>query len=167
MELIEELLRLEYDGRAHLLTDGAVSFYQLGNAFYNMSYFGNSWQVLDLFRSGSNWQYSSKGNQYFTYESELGNIENMNLDKAKHYYETALEIARDKELKAKICFMLAKCSLNEFYLDKDTNYDSYDDKVPELPEQYFKYHKRLIEEFSDTEFFEEAIEECSFLEAYK
>ncbi len=165
--VIGELLDLEYKGRAHLLTDGAVSFYQLGNAYYNMSYFGNSWQVLDLYRSGANWRYSSKGNNYYTSESDLGNLENMNLDKAKLYYETALEIAKDDELKAKVCFMLAKCSLNEFYLDKDTNYDSYDDKVPVLPEQYFKYHKRLIEEFSETEFFEEVIEECSFLYAYK
>ncbi len=163
--ILDEILKLEYQGRAHLET-GASAFYQLGNAYYNMTYFGDSWRAADMFRSGANWQYANPENRYFTTASELGNIENMKMDKARKYYETALELARDKELAARTCFMLAKCDLNDFYMDKNTRYNPYNNEIPILPETYNKYYLRFNTEFNDTEFYKEAIEECLFLKAY-
>ncbi|HFB99586.1 MAG TPA: hypothetical protein ENJ53_02165 [Phaeodactylibacter sp.] len=163
--IVDRILKLEYDGRAHL-ENGAASFYQLGNAYYNMTYFGSSWYVTDLFRSGANWKYVNKNNRYFTYESDRGNVENMDMSRAKKYYETTLELAKNKELAARACFMLAKCNLNEFYLDKDTEYHPFDNKIPVLPEKYNAYYLQFKKEYSDTEFYREAIEECLFLKAY-
>ncbi len=163
--IVEELLKLEYQGRAHIET-GASSFYQLGNAYYNMTYYGDSWQVTDLFRSGGNWGYVNKDNRYLVYESELGNVENKNMDRARKYYETALELAKNKELAARACFMLAKCDLNDFYIDPETEYHPYDDMIPVLPEKYNYYYLKFKYEFSDTQFYEEAVEECLFLNAY-
>ena len=130
------------------------------------SYFGDSWQITDLFRSGGNWGYVNADNRYLVADSELGNVENMKMDIARKYYETALELAKNKELAARTCFMLAKCDLNDFYLDKDTDYHPYDDLIPILPEKYNAYYLKLKNEFSETEFYEEAIEECLFLRAY-
>ena len=163
--IVEELLRLEYQGRAHL-ESGASSFYQLGNAYYNMTYYGDSWHVTDLFRSGGNWGYVNKDNRYLVYESELGNVENKKMDFARKYYETALELAKNKELAARACFMLAKCDLNDFYIDPETEYHPYDDLIPVLPEKYNFYYLKLRDEFSDTQFYEQVVEECLFLEAY-
>lgn len=165
--VLEEILKLEYEGRANLGT-GAAAFYQLGNAYYNMTYFGDSWGVTDLFRSGNNWKYVNPYNKYFTFESDLGNVENMNFEIARKYYETALELAKNKELAAKACFMLAKCDLNEYYIDPETEYfyDASTQQIPVLPEKYNSYYLKFKEEFSETEFYQEAIEECLFLEAY-
>ncbi len=163
--IVEELLRLEYQGRAHL-ESGASSFYQLGNAYYNMTYFGDSWHVTDMFRSGGNWGYVNKENRYLVYESELGNVENKRMDRARKYYETALELAKNKELAARACFMLAKCDLNDFYIDPETEYHPYDNLIPVLPEKYNFYYLKLRDEFSDTQFYEQVVEECLFLEAY-
>lgn len=163
--IVEELLKLEYQGRAHL-ESGASSFYQLGNAYYNMTYYGDSWHATDMFRSGGNWGYVNKDNRYLVYESELGNVENKKMDRARKYYETALELARNKELAARACFMLAKCDLNDFYIDPDTEYHPYDDLIPVLPEKYNFYYLKLRDEFSDTQFYEQLVDECLFLEAY-
>ena len=163
--IIEELLRLEYDARAHL-ERGAFSFYQMGNAYYNMTYFGESWNVTDLFRSGTNWKYVNPQNRYLVQGSELGNTEYMDLTKARKYYETTLELAKNKELAARACFMLAKCDLNDFYLDKETDYHPYDNEIPVLPEKYNQYYLKFKAEYFDTQFYEEAVEECLFLEAY-
>ena len=163
--VIERMLDLEYKGRAHL-RDGAGAFYQLGNAYYNMSYFGDSWNLMDAFRSGSNWQYANKNNRYITSESELGNVELMNLDKARKYYTTTLELAKNPELAARACFMLAKCDLNEFYLDPETEYTHYNNEIPRVPEEYFQNYAKLIDDYSDTEFYKMIIEECKFFEAY-
>ncbi|MEM6965814.1 MAG: hypothetical protein AAF573_13685 [Bacteroidota bacterium] len=160
--ILEEILNLEFKGRAHLET-GASSFYQLGNAYYNMTYFGDSWNVNDLFRSGINWSYVNPQNKYFTLTSELGNVEYMDLSKARRYYETALELARNPELAARACFMLAKCDLNEFYIDPDTDYHPHENEIPILPEKYNTYYLKLKEEYNDTEFYREILQECQFL----
>jgi len=163
--ILEEILKLEFQGRAHLET-GASAFYQLGNAYYNMSYFGDSWQAVDLFRSGANWQYANPQNSYFTTKSDLGNIENIKMDKARKYYETALDLARNKELAARACFMLAKCDLNDFIMDKNTTYNPYNNEIPILSEKYNQYYLKFITDYQDTEFYEEAIDECLFFNAY-
>jgi len=163
--VIEKMLELEYQGRAHL-RDGAGAFYQLGNAYYNLSYFGDSWNLMDNFRSGNNWQYANKDNRYITSESELGNVELMSLKTARRYYNTTLELAKNPELAARACFMLAKCDLNDYYLDPESEYTPYDNEIPRVPEEYFKHYAKLIDEYSETDFYKMIIEECKFFEAY-
>ena len=75
-------------------------------------------------------------------------------------------MAKNRELAARACFMLAKCDLNDFYLDKETKYHPYDNQIPVLPEKYNQYYTKFKAEYFDTQFYEEAIEECGFLRAY-
>ncbi len=88
------------------------------------------------------------------------------MDRARKYYEAALELAKNKELAARACFMLAKCDLNDFYIDPETEYHPYNDLIPVLPKAYNFYYFKFKDEFSDTQFYEEVVEECSFLGAY-
>ena len=90
----------------------------------------------------------------------------MNLTKAKRYYETALELAKNDELAARACFGLAKCYLNEFYLDPETEYFSSDNEIPVLPEKYNFYHKKFLNDYAETEFHRMVIEECQFFRVY-
>ena len=165
--VIDEILKLEYSGRANL-GSGASYFYQLGNAYYNMTYFGDSWEVTDFYRSGMSWQYSNPQNKYSVVDSELGNVENMNFERARVFYNRALEIAKNPELAARIRFMLAKCDLNEFYIDPETKYryKPKENQMPIIPSKYLKQYEVLINNYSETEFYKEIIKECKFFKAY-
>jgi len=78
-----------------------------------------------------------------------------------------MELSDDKELKAKCCFMAAKCEQNEFYndlgaklikIDNDNFWKSY-------AQEKLKYRTNfeiLYNVYSDTEFYEEAIKECMY-----
>ena len=90
----------------------------------------------------------------------------MNLDKARRYYNTTLELAKNPELAARACFMLAKCDLNDFYLHPETEYTYHGNEVPRVPEEFFKHYAKLIDDYSDTDFYKMIIKECKFFEAY-
>lgn len=163
VELIEKIFEMEYQAKASL-TRGAEIYYQLGTAFYNMSYFGNSWEAMDFFRSGSNWDYA-KNDRYPSYYP-FGNKENHDLSKALEYFDKTIDFSKDPELSAKAAFMAAKCQLNQYYTSKESNYRSWGNKIPNLPATYRKYYRLLDADYSNTQFYQETIKECKFFEAY-
>lgn len=139
--------------------DNAMNFYLLGNAYYNMTYFGRSWNVLGYYRSGSS----------------LGGF--LDFSKSKYYYKKALESSKDDEMKAKCCFMLAKCRQNEFYLKylnnkswypsyHKYNYDIVDIENEKQKYGYRRYFDKLKKDYSHTEYYKKAINECSLFEMF-
>ncbi|RME95827.1 MAG: hypothetical protein D6772_12685, partial [Bacteroidetes bacterium] len=120
LDLIEELLDIEYQARAESDPDKAAALYfDLGEAFYNMTYFGNSWRAMDAFRSGSSAAraYRDKGQTVFSYPGlPLGNEEYFNCETARRYFDLARRTAQDREVKAAAAYMGAKCERNEFYV---------------------------------------------------
>ena len=164
VEVIEKIFELEYKAKADF-EHGAEHYYKLGTAFYNMSYFGHSWQVTDFFRSGSNWTYDKDG-IFPDYYFPFGNLENQDVTKALEYFERARSVATDFELGAKAAFMAAKCEQRMYYSSKDCNYNSYGNQIPNFPAEYNRYYQLLKEDYSATEFYQQAIQECKFFEAY-
>ncbi len=163
VELIEKIFELEYQAKASF-SEGAKIYYKLGQAYYNMSYYGNSWQTIDFFRSGSNWDYS-KNDLYPSYHP-FGNKENHDLSQALAYFDKAIEISKDPELSARAAFMAAKCQLNAYYNSKDCEYRSWGNKIPDPPAAYRKYYRLLNSDYISTQFYQEAIAECKFFKAY-
>jgi hypothetical protein len=164
VEIIQKIFELEYKAKADF-ERGAEYNYQLGTAFYNMSYFGHSWQVMDFFRSGSNWSYDKDG-VFSDYYFPFGNLENQDLTKALEYFEKARSVANDFEFGAKAAFMAAKCEQKMYYVSKDCTYSSYGNEIPVFPEEYNRYFRLLKENYSATDFYQLAIQECKFFEAY-
>ncbi|MEM1215536.1 MAG: hypothetical protein AAGJ82_07625, partial [Bacteroidota bacterium] len=86
-QLIEEMLEIEFEARAATSADVAASYYfDLGEAFYNITYFGNSWKATDIFRSGRSAEraFKNKGQTVFAHPGlPLGNRENFNCDRAR------------------------------------------------------------------------------------
>lgn len=121
--------------------------FQLGNAFYNTTYFGNAWMA------GSYWRNFS----------EIGT--NENCSEASAYYEKAMLLTQNKELGAKCCFMAAKCEHNKFYVnEKQSSWD-----LVSLPNNYYSYQtffKMLKEKYSETGYYKEVIAECSYFRQY-
>lgn len=147
-------------------TQSATDYYLLGNAYYNMSYFGPAYYVMNYFRSGS----------YYT-----GYYDNT---QALEYYKKAIEYAPDRESAARYCFMAAKAEQNLFFKQMTENLPegqywrgkyTIDDWDPEGYVQfhkdiersgYRKYFERLRNEYQDTEYYRRAVQECKYLEYY-
>lgn len=165
VDLIEKMLRLEYEGRADL-EKGAEYFYELGLAYYNMSYFGNAWEAMDYYRSGNNWYYVNDENIYDAAGLFLGNKETVNCERALHYFETTRLLSKSKELAARASFMAAKCQLNMYYISKDCNYSRRGNKMPNPPEKYRTYFNYLKKDYADTNFYQQAMKECKYFRAF-
>jgi hypothetical protein len=131
----------------------------LGNAFYNITHFGNGRTFYEgnIIGFGSSPYYFDKGIQRM--------ITNCSL--AKSYYSQALANAKTKEEKAKCHYMLAKCERNEYYNNKYyavTNWwEIEDDKINFLAWNGFKTLKK---EYSDTKYYQEVLAECGYFKTY-
>jgi len=132
----------------------------LGNAFYNISHFGNARTFYEISIVG----YGSSP----TYFRE--SIKRMIVDcsVSKIYYQKALAAATNKEQKAKCIYLLAKCERNDFYNERyyfqNKDYWSfYGDKVNFLAWNGFKLLKN---EYSDTKYYQDVVAECGYFNAY-
>ena len=163
VEIIEKIFALEYQAKASMVS-GAQNFYELGLAYFNMSFYGNSWRATDFFRSGSNWDYAK--NDLYPSVFPYGNKENHDLSQAMFYFNRAIEVSKDSELSARAAFMAAKCDLLDYLNSKDSNYNPFGNRIPALPDAYKQFYYLLDSDYSETEFYKEAIQECKFFAAY-
>ena len=158
LALAEKMLELkklaDKGGKANI-----SAMLELGNAFYNISYYGYSWNAVAYTRSTVSY-----------------NVETtfLSMKSAKKYYEKALKganAAKNKELAAQSCFMLAKCEQNEYYFDyseaqksdKNATQNYYIFIQPNWGKQ--TYLEKLEKEYGNTEFYHQAIKECFYLKA--
>ncbi len=131
----------------------------LGNAFYNITHFGNGRSFYEISIVG----YGSS--PYSFRDSMKKMITNCSLPKM--YYQKALEAATTKEQKAKCVYMLAKCERNEYYNKKynsEKNWWTADhDKINFLAWSNFKILKN---QYSDTKYYQDVIAECGYFNTY-
>lgn len=132
----------------------AENYFLLANAYYNLTYFGNSWMIIDFYRS---------------YYENYYDPNYLDCSKAEEYYLKAMTVSNKKEFKAKCLFMAAKCEQNRFYIDKEIyksrdyyySYD-YESNAKIKKENYRMYFKNLKDEYSKTEFYKQALKECKY-----
>lgn len=157
-QLAEKLLEMEF--RANAGVPGADTlYYELGLAWYNMSWFGHAWRATDFFRSGSSMAVQRRlqtkdfvmPHRYF----HLGNKENMDCSKAQFYFEKARLLATDSEYAARAAFMAAKCERNI-------------QDVAGLPygARQYQYFELLRTKYRNTEFHNRIIRECKYFATY-
>ncbi len=140
--------------------------YLLANVLYNLSYFGNSNILTTVYRS--NYSFSSKEK------------ENEKLNLAKKYYEKVLKNSKDREIKAKINYILAKVELALYdvkFAIKDKyrknsyefsrNWDSKETYEKYVKSKYGKYFDELEKKYSDTKYYQEVLNECANLKYYQ
>ncbi len=156
LALAEKMLELkklaDKGGKANI-----SAMLELGNAFYNISHYGYSWNAVAYSRSST----------YYNVENVF-----LSMKPAKKYYEKALKeanVAKNKELSAQSCFMLAKCEQNEYYFnyneaqksDKNASQNYYNFIQPNFGKQ--TYLEKLKKEYENTDFYHQAIKECFYL----
>jgi hypothetical protein len=132
----------------------------LGNAFYNISHFGNA----RIFYQGSIIPSWTTPFGYDIFNRKL--LTNNRL--AESYYKNALENAETKEQKAKAHYMLAKCERNEFY-NTQFYFSLTDPWLMWDTEVNFKAWNGFVHlknDYSDTKFYQQVIQECGYFEKY-
>lgn len=164
-ELVEKLLDLQFQAKA-ALGNGAYYYYQLGLAFYNMTYFGNAWEAADFYRSGATWYHLQQGSVFPYRNTPFGNRENLDCSVAREYFEMARQMSKDPELAARAAFMAARCEQKQFFVSKDNRYRIGSRSMPVLPEQYLNYFGLLKTRYSKTAFYQELIKECKYFRMY-
>lgn len=131
----------------------------LGNAYYNISHYGNDRAFYECNILGQ-YQYSP-----FIIDSVYRPMLTSMALPAR-YYRIALSAAKDDEQKAKCHFMLAKCERNAWY-----NENYYNDAKNEygievaIPLSVLTQFADL-KKYSNTRFYQEAIKECGYFEQY-
>lgn len=131
----------------------AEYYFLIANGYYNITWYGNSWETLNYFKS-SLWDYQYAPRQtIFT-----------DCSKAQEYYVKAMNETGDKEFAARCCFMAAKCEQNKYYNDSDIlSFDSN----PWIKESKYKtFFNKLADEYSKTKFYGEAIKECKYFNIF-
>lgn len=164
VSLLEKIFELEYQAKADYHNSSSY-FYKIGLAYYNMSYYGSAWEAMDYFRSGANWEYARDEvfqKAYYPY----GNREFHDCSRALFYFEKAIELAQDRELAARACFMAARCEQKRYFASKDSDYSPYSNEIPNLPDEYKHHYNLLLSEYNETAFYKLAVQECKFFAAY-
>ncbi len=134
-------LIMELEEKASKKTaNSALYFYMLGNVLYNLGPDGWFRNILQ-FREDDDY-YKPKGLYSFS--------ANYDTNIAIGYYQQALKNTNDKELQAKIYYMMAKTV-------------QYAQNYPPLYSQSFKL---LKEKYKNTQYYKEVINECEYFDKY-
>ena len=153
--LVQEIVRLKKQMKSK---NPKVAF-ELGNIYYNITWFGNTWDALENYRSGGDaW--------YYSYELKRGKVtrkpsRSFNMSYALNYFTQAVSMAHnkgDKELAAKAAYMAAKCQQMAYQVSKDYKPNQ---PVP-TNDKYLTYFKLLQQQYSNTQYHKEIIKECQY-----
>lgn len=156
-ELLERLMSLESLARTD--TENSAEYYfDLGLAFYNMSYFSYDWKILDYFRSGSSLMIHKlrDGDNIVSNPTySVGNQEHFDCSRALFYFEKARELARNAEMAAKATYWAAKCERNTWYVNRAQG-----------ARHTYEYFGILKTEYNNTDFYKRVVRECKTFKAY-
>lgn len=129
----------------------------LGNAFYNITYFGNSREFY----------FNAIINNYGIYIDPLYKSWLLNSSIANTYFNNALQVANNNEQKALCVYMMSKCERNTFYTERyyEDGFlrDSYNQDTNYLAWNGFV---KLKNEYSNTSFYKQVIKECGYFKSY-
>lgn len=135
----------------------------LGNAFYNITHFGNARLFHETNINGygySPYDFRDKTRDMIT-----------DCSLAKMYYQKALAVAKNNEQKAKCYYMIAKCERNEFYNHQyDPSKDSWENQfaVESSKVNFLAWNgfKTLKKDYSNTKYYQEVINECGYFRTF-
>ncbi len=156
-------------------------YFLLGNAWYSMTSYGQTWKHLAYARPWGNlgettdpfetyWKNGAIDTlalvSAYTKEEESPNNGGFTREQAffydctnaLNYYRKAFKSSNDSEFKAKCLFMAAKC---------EENARQAKEPIQGLPIGTHTYYSKLYDQYSNTKFYSEIIQECSYVRYYK
>ncbi|MCU0447857.1 MAG: hypothetical protein MUE85_23405 [Microscillaceae bacterium] len=162
LSLAQKIVQLKKIAEKNTVEQDKV-YFQLGNIYYNMTHFGNSWLAVDYVRSGSDlWNYKSTDIQPENREPIF-----VDCSKAKYYFERAMNGAiknGNPEMAAQAAYLAAKCEQNEYYLRASG--DGWGYILPSYEPQNRRYFALIKKEFKKTQYYRELLKECSYFNTF-
>ncbi|MBI2418746.1 MAG: hypothetical protein HYV28_12755 [Ignavibacteriales bacterium] len=131
--------------------NSATEYFAIATVYYNMTYFGNA---RELYQTAVR----PLGIIDFYYGGFDKKLTILDCSLAKKYYQKALHAATNVELKARCCFMLARCEQNDFYVRKPANYKG-DFRAG-------KYFRVLKSDYAHTKYYQEILAECGYFRKF-
>jgi len=157
-QVVEEMVRLEELAQRDP-SKAALCYYQLGNAWYNMSWHGKNWMMV------KKWWSSSEGyGEMRDPKKAVFNRDHYGCETALNYYRKARLHAGDKKLAALSFFMQEECRNNMkeyqwYLLQPKYTYEWY--KRPG------KLNKKLARQQGiDLEYYTALVEECELYQSF-
>lgn len=157
----EEMLKLKKAVETDK-ANAAKYYYKMANGFYNMTYYGHAWELVQYYRSGADGYYIPKNATAFQKEY-------YGCFTAEKYFQKAMQSSTDENFKARCLFMMAKCSQKQVrhpqYDDFGDKYDQYEVAEKEYWPKFKnnKYFTELIKDYNATPFYNQAFNTCSYL----
>lgn len=149
-----------------LLTDNTNTGDRIYINYANDKYFSPKITGEEIIANKSGYNLSNISTWGHRYEKHYFNLSEL----AMKYYQNVIDLSTDKELNARCMYLMAKCELNHFYNNGgDNNYKilvngKWNNYEIELPKS--RSFKLLNEKYSDTEFHDMIIKECSYYRHY-
>jgi hypothetical protein len=137
----------------------AKAHYDYATGLYNMSYYGNSWMMVEYGWSSyapvidSPAKMNSFEKWYYT------------ANNAELHYKKSAELSGNKELKARSLYMAAKCAQKNMPGLPNSYADNYRQEMRNWISGFAKqydYFPRLKKEYGQTAFYKEAMNTCSY-----
>jgi hypothetical protein len=154
LSLAEAMLTLQK--KAIQEPENAGKYYHLlGNAYYNITFFGPAWGALDYHRSGGNWGYLGYYESWYQFDPETFD-EVVDMSLAEKYYTKSVEASNDPELAALSTYMAAKCELNRFYMSGEETKDGYQ-----------THFSDLVGNYRNTQIYDQLVRECFYFRQYQ
>jgi hypothetical protein len=153
-QIVDQILNLEYQAMTDR-TNGAMAFFKLGMAYYNMSYFGHAWSVMDNFRSGASLKARKDAKDPAVVMSDqfsMGNREHFDCSRALYYFDQARQFANNPEVAARATFMAARCEQNQYFWRRG--------------ERTYTYFNILKTQYANTAFYARMVNECKYFKSY-
>ena len=162
-DLASNLVELEKLTNSNLNWERKLANYLLGNYYYNISDGGYYRNKMYGWKNGG---YSGYFIAYDYNKKELKNNLKYHT-KAFDYYQNVLDISTDKELNARVLYMMSKCELSDMYFNENINgYNSYKGEVNKTSIKYKENFSILDKDYNDTQFHKMIKKECSFFKYY-
>ncbi len=139
----------------------AATLYKMALAFYNTTYYGYAWELVEYYRSGADGYYIPKDGSAFLRDY-------YGCFTAEEYFQKARAASTDENFKAKCTFMLAKCAQKQVQQPQYgnyANYEQYDSAFDryKITFQKNKYIDALKADYSKTAFYQKVYNTCSYL----
>ncbi len=162
LQLIQQIKNLKKQAAEPDKTRAAEATYQLGNIYYNTTYFGFAWRAMDYFRPYG-----------FQKPDANQTDEHYDCSRALTYFTQAADLFKqlnNKEKAARALFLAAKCEQNAYYIRKsqtdpaDTYY--FEGIAPNYEPANRKYFTQLKQQYAQTQFYTKARQECFYLNQF-
>jgi len=156
-QVVEQMIHLEKLAQNNK-TKAAECYYQLANAWYNMTYYGKNWLMVKQWWSDNEISFYDPGFKFSSFNNDY-----YGCSYAKQYYLKAANETRDKKLKALCSFMAATC---------EKNFDLYNWCLRDKKRYKWKYREgvnfyRLLKQNGiEEKYYKEIVEECELYQSY-